>query len=97
MTETPRHLHIAIGNATRAIAAGDDGALGTINEDIQPLVDAAMARIRRTETKLQRAKELARRLLCILRHHNCEDGGLVPGELLIITMAEAELQEVSRG
>lgn len=39
----PRHLRIALLSATRAFEEDDFAALGTINEDIQGLVDAAMA------------------------------------------------------
>jgi hypothetical protein len=46
--DVPRHLRIAIANATRAFAQGDLAALATINEDIQPLVDAAISWSHRT-------------------------------------------------
>lgn len=39
----PRHLLLALANATEAFARGDIAALGTINENVQPLVDAAIA------------------------------------------------------
>lgn len=41
--ELPRHHRLAIANATRAFERGDLASLATINEDIQPLVDAAVA------------------------------------------------------
>lgn len=56
MSAIPRHLHIALANATRAITEGDDAALGTINEAVQPLVDAAMTRIRTLERKGDEAR-----------------------------------------
>jgi hypothetical protein len=45
--ETPRHLRVALSNAQRAFERDDLGALATINEDIQGLVDAAVAYARR--------------------------------------------------
>lgn len=47
----PRHLRLALRNAERAIRDQDDAALGTVSEDIQGLVDAAMARIRQAEAE----------------------------------------------
>lgn len=44
--DIPMHLRFAIAGAERAFRAGDFGALATVNEDIQPLVDAAVASIR---------------------------------------------------
>lgn len=45
--DVPRHLRIAIVNAQRAFEKDDLGALATINEDIQGLVDAAIGYARR--------------------------------------------------
>lgn len=39
----PRHLRIALASATRAFQSGDLSTLGTANEDLQPLLDAAIA------------------------------------------------------
>lgn len=47
--EIPRHLRIALANATRAFERDDLAALKTINENLQPLVDAAIAWGRRRE------------------------------------------------
>lgn len=47
--DLPRHLRLAIANATRAFERDDLGALATINETIQPLVDAAIAYGRRRQ------------------------------------------------
>lgn len=46
----PRHLAQAIASATRAFQAGDLSRLGTANENLQPLLDAAIAWGRRTRT-----------------------------------------------
>jgi hypothetical protein len=43
----PRHLLLALANATEAFDRNDIYALGTINEHVQPLVDAAIAWHRR--------------------------------------------------
>lgn len=40
-----RALRWAIARAARALREGDNAALATVNETLQPLVDAAMARI----------------------------------------------------
>lgn len=42
----PRHLRVALATATRAFQSGDFAVFGTFNEDLQPVVDAAMAQIR---------------------------------------------------
>lgn len=56
----PRHLRVALANAERAMRTGDDAALGTINESLQPLVDAAMARIKRlSDAEASRAAAVA--------------------------------------
>ncbi len=47
--EVPPHLRIAIANATRAFRDDDLRALATVNENLQPLVDAAIAWGRRRE------------------------------------------------
>ena len=39
----PRHFRIALATATKAFQKGDFRNLGTLNEDLQPLVDAAIA------------------------------------------------------
>ncbi len=44
-----------------------------------------------------RVEWLARRLLGILRSHDCDEGGFTPGELLIIQRAKDELREVCDG
>lgn len=43
MSEIPRHLRVALASATRAFRSGDLSSLGTANEDLQPLLDAAIA------------------------------------------------------
>ena len=43
MSDIPRHLRIALASATRAFQSGDLSTLGTANEDLQPLIDAAVA------------------------------------------------------
>ncbi len=43
----PRHLRLALASATRAFERGELLSLATINETIQPLVDAAIAYARR--------------------------------------------------
>lgn len=42
-----RTLNVALAQATRAFAAGDLAALGTVNATLQPLVDAAVGYARR--------------------------------------------------
>lgn len=39
----PRHLRVAPVNAQRAFESDDIGALGTFNEVLQPMLDAAVA------------------------------------------------------
>lgn len=51
----PRHLRLALSNAQQAFEAGEYRSLATINEDIQPLVDAAMAQIARLEAERDEA------------------------------------------
>jgi hypothetical protein len=47
--EVPRHLLLALANATDAFKRGDLAALATINMNVQPLVDAAIAWARREQ------------------------------------------------
>lgn len=42
-SDVPRHLRLALASATRAFQSGDLSTLGTANEDLQPLIDAAVA------------------------------------------------------
>lgn len=50
----PRYLRVALANARNAFERGEYARLGTVNEDIQGLVDAAMSRIRTLETEVKR-------------------------------------------
>lgn len=50
MNDIPRHLRFAIASATRAFQSGDLSTLGTANEALQPLLDAAIAWGRRQTT-----------------------------------------------
>lgn len=43
-----RALHLALANATHSVRGREWARLGTVNESIQPLVDAFMAEISRT-------------------------------------------------
>jgi predicted nucleic acid-binding Zn-ribbon protein len=52
----PTFLRRALRNAQRAFVEGDYRALGTVNEHLQPLVDAAMARITRAEASARKAE-----------------------------------------
>jgi len=47
----PRHIRAAIRNAQQAFARDDLAALATVNEHLQPLVDAAVAAVRRAEQR----------------------------------------------
>ena len=58
--DVPRHLRVAIANATRAFQRRDPAALATINEDIQPLVDAAMAWVLAERARADTAGDAAR-------------------------------------
>ncbi len=42
MNDIPRHLRVALASATRAFESGDLSTLGTANEALQPLIDAAI-------------------------------------------------------
>ena len=42
-SEIPRHIRIAIASATEAFEQDNVVRLGTFNEDLQPLIDAAVA------------------------------------------------------
>lgn len=48
-TEVPKYLRIALLKATDAFARNDLAALATINMNVQPLVDAAIAWARREQ------------------------------------------------
>ena len=62
MTDTvPRHLRLAIANATRAFEDGDLARLGTVNEDIQQLVDAAVVWGRRQAASPSASRTVADR------------------------------------
>lgn len=56
-SKVPQYIHVALANATRAIAEHDDAALGTVNEVIQPLVDSAMVRIRELEAEVVKVRK----------------------------------------
>lgn len=62
----PRHIAHALAQATRAIAEDDGARLCTVNEHIQPLVDAAVARVRGVEAERDALRstldDVARRL-----------------------------------
>lgn len=49
--DIPRHFRLALVHATRAFDADDLARLGTINEDLQGLVDAAIAHRNRHAAK----------------------------------------------
>lgn len=63
----PRHLLIALANAKRAFEAHDTSALATVNEHLQPLVDAALSwvanEVSAKEAEKARADLAERRLL----------------------------------
>ena len=57
---TLRVLLLAISRAARAFSDGDNSALKAVNESLQPLVDAAMARILAKDAEIARLRsELA--------------------------------------
>lgn len=57
---TLRALMVAISRATRAFQDGDNAELKAVNESLQPLVDAAMARILAKDAEIRRlTSELA--------------------------------------
>ena len=61
MSDIPRHLRIAIASATRAFESGDLSTLGSANEALQPLLDAAIKWGRkRTPTLPHEVQALAR-------------------------------------
>lgn len=64
--EIPRHLRIALHNAQRAFEKGDTSTLGTINENVQPVVDAAVAWRNRSVDAAFEAGRLAGRREVIL-------------------------------
>lgn len=43
--ELPRHFHIALANAQRALETSNYAALATINENLQPVMDTAVSKI----------------------------------------------------
>ena len=55
----PRHLRIALANAARAFTKREPASLATINENVQPVVDAAMGWI----TVITRERDEARQIV----------------------------------
>lgn len=54
--KAPAHLRVALANAARAFQRGDLAALATVNEALQPLVDAAVSQIIGARSEVDRLR-----------------------------------------
>ena len=62
----PKHLLVALSQLQRAVEDGNLGALSTINEHLQPVADAFMAKLRQGNAELEARLATAHKAIVLI-------------------------------